>query len=64
MAADAVDSEPIDGYERVTVLVVIFIGGAVAGFYGLVLAIPVAACLKILAEELVLPRWKQWASEH
>lgn len=34
------------------------IGGAVAGFAGLVLAVPVAATLKILAEELWLPAWR------
>jgi predicted PurR-regulated permease PerM len=48
----------------VTVLIVIFIGGAMAGFYGLLLAIPVAACLKIILEELVVPRWDRWAAEH
>jgi predicted PurR-regulated permease PerM len=39
----------------VTVLIVVFIGGALGGFYGLLLAIPVAACLKILAQELIVP---------
>ena len=48
----------------VTVLIVVFIGGAVGGFYGLLLAIPVAACMKILLEELVMPRWERWAAEH
>jgi predicted PurR-regulated permease PerM len=48
----------------VTVLIVVFIGGAIAGFYGLLLAIPVAACIKILLEELVVPRWERWAAEH
>ncbi len=40
----------------VTVLIVVFIGGALGGFYGLLLAIPVAACIKILLQELVLPQ--------
>lgn len=48
----------------VTILIVVFIGGAVAGFYGLLLAIPIAACVKILLEELVMPRWEQWAAKH
>lgn len=48
----------------VTILIVIFIGGAVAGFYGLLLAIPVAACAKILLEELIVPRWERWAAGH
>ncbi|MBS0170709.1 MAG: AI-2E family transporter [Nitrospira sp.] len=47
----------------VTVLIVVFIGGALGGFYGLLLAIPVAACLKILAEELVLPHLARRAAE-
>jgi predicted PurR-regulated permease PerM len=48
----------------VTVLIVVFIGGAVGGFYGLLLAIPVAACMKILLEELLMPQWERWAAEH
>jgi predicted PurR-regulated permease PerM len=48
----------------VTVLIVVFIGGAIAGFYGLLLAIPAAACVKILLEEVVMPRWERWAAEH
>lgn len=46
----------------VTVLIVVFIGGAVGGFAGLLLAIPLAAALKILFMELVLPRWEAWAA--
>ena len=40
----------------VTVLIVVFVGGAMAGFFGRLLGIPVAACLKLLLEELVVPR--------
>lgn len=36
-------------------------GGALAGVYGLLLAIPVAACVRILAKELFWPRLKAWA---
>ncbi len=36
-------------------------GGALAGVYGLLLAIPVAACLKILAREFLWPRVEAWA---
>lgn len=39
----------------ITVLIIVFIGGAVGGFYGLLLPIPIAACIKILIQELVLP---------
>lgn len=49
-----VQSQSMD-MSAVTVLIVVFVGGALGGFYGLLLAIPIAACLKILAEELVLP---------
>lgn len=48
-----VQSQSMD-MNAVTVLIVVFVGGALGGFYGLLLAIPVAACLKILGEELVL----------
>ena len=46
----------------VTVLVVVFIGGALGGFYGLLLAIPIAACIKILVQELVLPSLERKAA--
>ncbi len=46
----------------VTVIVVVLVGGAVAGFLGLLLAIPIASSIKILFEELVLPRWEAWAA--
>lgn len=48
----------------VTILIVIFIGGAVGGLYGLILAVPLTACLKIFIQEVVLTRLEQWASEH
>lgn len=38
-----------------TVLIVVLIGGAVGGFFGLLLSIPLAACAKILLTEYVLP---------
>lgn len=47
----------------VTVLIVVFIGGALGGFYGLLLAIPVAACLKILVQELLIPKLARNAAE-
>ncbi len=36
-------------------------GGALAGVYGLLIAIPVAACIKILLRELFWPRFRDWA---
>lgn len=46
----------------VTVLIVVFIGGAVGGLYGLILCIPVAACIKIGLQEIVIPRLRRWAA--
>lgn len=48
----------------VTVLIVMFIGGAVGGLYGLLLCIPLVACIKILCAELLLPRIRQWSAEN
>lgn len=47
----------------VTVITAILIGGASGGFYGVLLAIPVVGCTKVLWEEVVFPRWEQWASD-
>jgi predicted PurR-regulated permease PerM len=44
-----------------TILFVVFIGGAVAGVWGLLFAIPVAACIKIVLDEVVLPSLRDWA---
>ena len=46
----------------VTLLIVMFIGGAVGGLFGLIFAIPVAASIKIAFEEFVVPRWSRWAA--
>jgi predicted PurR-regulated permease PerM len=46
----------------ITVIIVVLVGGAIGGFLGLLLAIPVAASLKILMQELLLPRWEAWAA--
>lgn len=56
-----VQSQSMD-MSAVTVLIVVFVGGALGGFYGLLLAIPIAACLKILGEELVLPQLARLAA--
>ncbi len=47
-----------------TILIVIFVGGAVGGLYGLLLCIPLAACGKILLREVFLPRLEAWANTH
>ena len=58
-----IQSQSMD-MSALTVLIVVFVGGAIGGFSGLLLAIPVAACMKILGQELVLPRWERWATSH
>jgi predicted PurR-regulated permease PerM len=47
-----------------TILVVVFIGGALAGIWGLLFAIPIAACVKILVEEVAVPSLRRWAATH
>lgn len=44
-----------------TILFAVLAGGALAGFYGVLVAIPVAACLKILIREVFWPRFERWA---
>lgn len=58
-----IQSRSVD-LSAVTVLIVVFVGGAVAGVSGLVLAVPLAACLKIFFREVVLPRWRDWAERY
>jgi len=49
----ATDLDPL------TILLVVLIGGTLAGLLGLLLAIPIAACVKILSQEIILPRLRQ-----
>jgi len=51
----ATDLDPL------TVLIVVLLGGALLGLLGMILAIPTAACIKILAKEVVLPRLREAA---
>jgi predicted PurR-regulated permease PerM len=44
-----------------TILFASIAGGVLGGFYGLLLAIPVAACLKILVTDVLLPRIRAWS---
>lgn len=48
--------------ETPTILFASLAGGALAGVYGLLIAIPVAACIKIVAKEIFVPRFKAWSS--
>ncbi|MCI0363874.1 MAG: AI-2E family transporter [Phycisphaerales bacterium] len=47
--------------DPVTILVAVLAGGAVAGVYGMILAVPVAACLKIVLTEVVMPKLRAWS---
>lgn len=44
-----------------TILFAVLAGGILAGFYGVLLAIPVGACVKILLRESFWPRFRAWA---
>lgn len=46
--------------DPVTILVAVLAGGTVGGVYGMILAIPVAACLKILCTDVFLPKVRAW----
>jgi len=46
--------------DPVTILVAVLAGGSVLGVYGMLLAIPAAACAKILIMEMVLPKIEAW----
>lgn len=58
-----IQSRSVD-VSSVTVLIVVFVGGAAAGVMGLVLAVPIAACLKIFTREVVMPRVLEWAERY
>ena len=45
-----------------TILFASIAGGSLAGFYGLLLAIPIGACIKILLKEVFWPRVRDWAT--
>jgi predicted PurR-regulated permease PerM len=46
--------------DPVSILVAVLAGGSVLGVYGMLLAIPAAACAKILLIEIVLPKIDAW----
>ena len=47
--------------DPVTIFVAVLAGGSVLGAYGMLLAVPVAACIKITLQEIVLPNIRAWA---
>jgi predicted PurR-regulated permease PerM len=48
----------------VTIIIVVLVGAALAGMWGMFFAIPVAACSKIVLVTVLLPRLERWAAEH
>lgn len=49
------------GMDTPTILFASLAGGALAGVYGLLLAIPIAACIRVLIKEVFWPRFRAWA---
>ena len=47
--------------DPVTIFVAVLAGGSVLGAYGMLLAIPIAACIKISIQEVILPNVRAWA---
>ena len=47
----------------VVIMIAVIAGGQIAGLYGMLLAVPVAACLRILWSEVLLPRWQAWGTD-
>ena len=44
-------------------MLVVLIGGSLVGLLGMLLAIPLAACIKILAQEILLPKLRKIATQ-
>lgn len=49
----ATDMDPL------TVLIVVLVGGSLAGLLGMILAIPLAACIKIFSHKVALPKLRK-----
>ena len=50
----------VTNLDPVTIIVTVLAGGSVLGVYGMLLAIPLAACGKILVTEMLLPNVRAW----
>lgn len=48
----------------VAIIIVLMCGGAIAGLYGLLLAIPIASCIKILFRDVLLVELEKWAQQN
>jgi len=51
------------GMDALTVLLVVLAGGSLLGLLGVVLAVPIAACIKILSQEILLPKLRAFAED-
>ena len=51
------------GLHPVVILLAVFVGGAALGFFGFLIAIPLAAAVIILFRELVMPALEDFAEE-
>jgi predicted PurR-regulated permease PerM len=49
--------------DPVSIVVAVLAGGALAGIYGMLLAVPAAACIRIMLKEVFLPRINEWIAE-
>ena len=47
--------------DPVTIFVAVLAGGSVMGVYGMLIAIPIAACIKILLSDLIIPKLREMA---
>jgi predicted PurR-regulated permease PerM len=47
----------------VVIMLAIVAGGSLAGLYGMMLAVPVTACLRVVLTDVVAPRLRAWADE-
>lgn len=69
MIAQGLDSwviEPVvqgkaTNLDPLSVLLAVLIGGSLAGLLGMLLAIPAAACIKILAQQVIVPQLREHA---
>ncbi len=50
----------VTNLDPVTIVVAVLAGGSIMGIYGMLLAVPTAACLKILIREVLLPKIRAW----
>lgn len=50
------------GLDTPTILAASLAGGALLGLFGLLIAIPLAACIRILVREVLVPRYREWTA--